>query len=38
VLRIADQQISLWEAVPPPEVMRLPDELARIDVYLGDTR
>lgn len=38
MLRIADQQISLWEVLLPPEVTRLPEELARIDVYLDDER
>jgi IS5 family transposase len=38
VLRIADQQISLWEVLLPPEVTRLPDELAQIDAYLDDAR
>jgi hypothetical protein len=28
--------VSLWEAVLPPEVLRLPDELARVDVLLDD--
>ncbi|WP_433207083.1 ISNCY family transposase [Nocardia sp. CA-107356] len=38
MLRVADQQISLWDVVLPPEMMRLPDELARIDAYLDDER
>lgn len=38
MLRIADQQVSLWDVVLPPEVLRLPDELARIDAYLDDER
>jgi hypothetical protein len=24
---------SLWESLPPPEVLRLPEELARVDAY-----
>lgn len=38
MLRVADQQISLWDAVLAPEMVRLPDELARIDAYLDDER
>jgi IS5 family transposase len=38
MLRIADQQMSLWDVVLPPEVFRLPDELARIDAYFDDVR
>lgn len=38
MLGIADQQISLWEVLLPPEVTRLPGELARIDAYLDDER
>ena len=36
VFRTVGDQVSLWEAVLPPEVLRLPDELARIDVLLDD--
>ncbi len=32
VLRTRAVDVSLWEAVLPPEVLRLPDELARVDV------
>ena len=28
--------VSLWEAVLPPEVLRLPEELARVDALLDD--
>jgi transposase, IS5 family len=28
--------VSLWEAVLPEEVLRLPEELARVDVLLDD--
>jgi IS5 family transposase len=28
--------VSLWEAVLPPELLRLPDELARVDELLDD--
>jgi hypothetical protein len=29
-------EVSLWEAVLPEEVVRLPEELARVDALLGD--
>jgi len=29
-------EVSLWEAVPPEEVRRLPEELARVDALLDD--
>jgi IS5 family transposase len=29
-------EVSLWEAVPPEEVLRLPEELARVDALLDD--
>jgi len=32
--RAAD--VSLWEAVLPAEVLRLPEELARVDALLDD--
>lgn len=38
MLRVADEQLSLWDVVLPPELLRLPDELARIDAYLDDER
>jgi IS5 family transposase len=36
VFRTAGDQVSLWEAVLPPELLTLPDELARVDVLLDD--
>jgi IS5 family transposase len=36
VLRTRAVEVSLWEAVLPPEVLRLPDELAQIDGLLDD--
>ena len=36
VFRTVGDQVSLWEAVLPPEVLRLPDELARVDALLDD--
>jgi IS5 family transposase len=36
VFRTAADQVSLWEAVLPPELLRLPDELARVDALLDD--
>ena len=30
------EQVSLWEAVLPAEVLRLPAELARVDALLDD--
>ncbi len=36
MLRTRAVEVSLWEAVLPPEVLRLPEELARIDVLLDD--
>jgi transposase, IS5 family len=38
VLRETDPQPSLWEALLPEELRRLPAELARIDAYLDDER
>jgi transposase, IS5 family len=29
-------EVSLWETVLPDEVLRLPEELARVDALLGD--
>jgi IS5 family transposase len=34
VFRTVSDQVSLWEAVLPPELLKLPDELARIDALL----
>jgi transposase, IS5 family len=38
MLRTVGDQVSLWEAVLPDELRRLPDELARVDVWLDDPR
>ena len=36
VFRTVGDQVSLWEAVLPLELLKLPDELARVDVLLDD--
>ena len=36
MLRTRAAQVSLWEAVLPEEVLRLPEELARVDALLDD--
>src|ERR1019366_4686828 len=36
VLRTRAGDVSLWEAVLPAEVLRLPEELARVDALLDD--
>jgi transposase, IS5 family len=36
VFRTVGDQVSLWEAVLPAELLKLPDELARVDVLLDD--
>jgi len=36
MLRTRAVEVSLWEAVLPPEVLRLPTELARVDGLLDD--
>ena len=36
MFRTVAEQVSLWEAVLPPELLRLPDELARVDALLDD--
>jgi IS5 family transposase len=36
VFRTVSNQVSLWEAVLPPELLKLPDELARVDALLDD--
>jgi IS5 family transposase len=36
VFRTVSDQVSLWEAVLPPELLKLPDELARVDLLLDD--
>jgi IS5 family transposase len=36
MLRTRAVEVSLWEAILPDEVLRLPDELARVDALLDD--
>src|SRR5262245_7302120 len=36
MLRTRAAEVSLWEAVLPDEVLRLPQELARVDALLDD--
>ena len=36
MLRTRAEQVSEWEAALPPEVLQLPEELARVDVLLED--
>jgi IS5 family transposase len=36
VFRTVGEQVSLWEAVLPPELLCLPEELARVDELLDD--
>ena len=36
MLRTRAVEVSLWEAVLPDEILRLPVELARVDVLLDD--
>ena len=36
MFRTVGDQVSLWEAVLPAELLRLPDELARVDALLDD--
>jgi transposase, IS5 family len=36
MLRTRAVEVSLWEAVLPEEVLRLPEELARVDALLDD--
>ena len=38
MLRTRNDQPTLWESVLPPEVRRLPVELARVDALLDDAR
>ena len=38
MLRTRAVEVSLWEAVLPEEVLRLPEELARVDALLDDPR
>jgi transposase, IS5 family len=36
VFRTVGDQCSLWESVLPEELLRLPEELARVDALLDD--
>src|SRR3981189_2903789 len=36
VIRTVSDQVSLWEAILPPELLMLPVELARVDALLDD--
>jgi IS5 family transposase len=36
VFRTVSDQVSLWEAVLPSELLKLPEELARVDALLDD--
>lgn len=36
MFRTVGDQASLWEAVLPPELLTLPEELARVDAMLDD--
>lgn len=36
MFRTVSDQVSLWEAVLPPELLKLPEELARVDALLDD--
>jgi transposase, IS5 family len=38
MLRTRNDQPTLWESVLPPELLRLPAELARVDALLDDER
>jgi transposase, IS5 family len=38
MLRTRNDQPTLWESILPPEVLRLPAELARVDALLDDER
>src|SRR3954464_322457 len=38
MLRTRNAQPTLWESILPPEVLRLPAELARVDALLDDER
>jgi IS5 family transposase len=38
MLRTRNDQPTLWESVLPEELLRLPAELARVDVLLDDER
>ena len=36
MFRTVGDQVSLWESLLPEEVLRLPEELARVDALLDD--
>ena len=36
MLRTVNDQLSLWDAILPSELLVLPDELARVDALLDD--
>ena len=36
MLRTVNDQLSLWDAILPPELLVLPDELGRVDGPLDD--
>ena len=36
MLRTVNDQLSLWDAILPPELLVLPGELARVDALLDD--
>jgi IS5 family transposase len=36
VFRTISGPVSVWESLLPPELLRLPEELARVDVLLDD--
>lgn len=38
MLRTRNDQPTLWESILPPQVLRLPEELARVDALLDDER
>ena len=38
MLRTGNDQPTLWESILPPDVLRLPAELARVDALLDDER
>src|SRR3954454_15219529 len=38
MLRTRNDQLTLWESVLPPELLRLPAELARVDALLDNER
>ena len=38
MFRIVADQVSLWEAVLPAELLRLPEDLARVRAIFADGR